>query len=146
MNYKERIERLIHHTKQEDYLNLEYFFNAFVDYVNSVVRFTWQIPMIQEKYAYDVEQRRVSINKLDVARHLDHENAIAMLRALNRHSLQVVGEVFADVDTDDRNAVANFCGDFVNTLFNQGIEGGIDAAVEMADEEEYNPFFDSYLM
>lgn len=56
--------------------------------------------------------------KADEKRHLAHEKAIRSIVQLNNLCKDYKLSVFADIDTNDRYAVADFCRDIVIEIFN----------------------------
>ena len=135
---KQRFEKAVLASRgDEDALMLlKFAADGITEYVNSVCKHFYMAKIIvAEKGWFD---SREEIASLDKSRHFAHGNAIMLLRAVNRQCEKQRIEPFCDVDLNDRYAVANFCGAFVNEVFNHMIGGGIDEAV-MAQEEGYDP-------
>lgn len=99
---------------------------SFPQYANAVINEQITTPIIHSRY--DGEELRNRIAELDTVRRNAHESAIGSLNILNRISAKHGLEPFAAIDTKDRHAVAEFVGQYVNELYNEGINGGMDAA------------------
>jgi len=100
----------------------------FPDYVNNVVNYTTRMPII---YAtMEGQELRDAVMDLDRSRKTAHDTAIVGLSMLNRISDMLGEEPFAEVDTSNRQAVADFCGQYVNETYLLGIGGSMDKTVE----------------
>lgn len=101
---------------------------GFTDYVNVVIREQVMTPIWRQRC--EPEELKDNIEAIDRQRRITHDACIANVNVLNRISGMVGLPPFADIDTSDRYAVADFIGDYVNEVFNGGIHGGMDAAVK----------------
>lgn len=99
---------------------------SFPDYANVVIREQVMTPIWRAKF--DGQEFRDHVQDLDRQRRSAHDSAIMSVNILNRMSQSMGLEPFADIDTNDRYAVADFVGQYVNELYNNGIKGGMDAA------------------
>ena len=88
------------------------------EYVNRVVNQQIILPTL--RFRFEGEEYREHVMELDKSRRNAHECAISGISMLNRQCAKFGIEPFADIDTNDRYAVANFAGKFTNDLFNQG--------------------------
>lgn len=93
--------------------------NRFTDYANVVIRSQymgplWRATLSTEDYISRTEN-------LDKERRMKHNCAIDSVNILNRMSKNFGLPPFADIDTEERNEVADFCGAFVNQVYNKGI-------------------------
>ena len=113
---------------------VEMLLDAYVDYVNTVVKYVYQMDIL--KVSLEGEQLRCEIERLDHRRHDAHEAAIASCTALNRLSLSLGLPEFAPIDTSDRHQVADFAGQFVLELY-FGEIGGMEKAVEFSGGKPY---------
>lgn len=109
---------------------------AFPNYANVVIREQILTPIWRVNLGG--QELRDQIMSMDQRRHSSHENAIASLNGLNRMCESLGMGRFADIDTDDRHAVADFVGDYVNELYNNGIGNGFDEATSQK-HREYDP-------
>lgn len=99
----------------------------FPDYVSQVVHYAQKMPIV---YAtMEGQDLRDAVTDLDRSRKVCHDAAIAGLNVLNRISDRLGLGPFAEVDTNNRTAVADFCGKYVNETYLQGIGGNMDAMV-----------------
>ena len=98
---------------------LESRLDTFRIYVNAVTSMEYRIPIL--KFKMEGESLRDVIMELDKSRKICHDNAIATCSAFNRISEQLGLEPFFEGDTNDRHQVAEFAGEFVNELYQQGI-------------------------
>lgn len=94
-------------------------FTTFPDYANVVIRQQAMIPIWQARY--DGQELRDRISEIDTTRRNMHEAAIASANMLNRMCAKNGLEPFFEGDTNDRHAVADFVGDYVNEVYNHGI-------------------------
>lgn len=101
--------------------------DAFPAYVNAVVRMETMMPIWRARY--DTQEFQDSVQRIDTERKHAHDAAIASVNILNRMSKSLGLEPFAEVDTNDRHAVAEMVGNYVNEVYNHGI-GGFDQAVK----------------
>ncbi len=97
---------------------------AFPEYVNTVVTYQTQIPIVRMRY--EGEDLMERIMAIDRQRHNAHESAISSVNILNRVCEKMGLEPFTAVDTTNRTAVADFVGQFVNETYNGGIGGTMD--------------------
>lgn len=104
---------------------------AFPNYANVVIREQILTPIW--RLNMEGQQLRDQIMGMDQRRRSSHDNAIASLNGLNRMCKRLGIGRFADIDTSDRHAVADFVGDYVNELYNSGIGKGFDAATCQKD-------------
>lgn len=111
--------------------------DSFVGYVNSVIDYAVKIPIAQESHAYDRDRLITEIQQLDHTRHYAHEAAISGCTSLNRLCELKGVEHIAKINTENREEVAQFVGNFVNEMYNETIRGGMDRAVEEAKEQHY---------
>ena len=140
MNYIEKMDEIVKCCSDEfDFKLIEMSIDSFKDYVNSVVDYAVKIPLVRERYSYDLDRVKDEIKRFDQIRHDAHEAAIASLTSLNRFCSAHNLEKLSDVNTNDRYQVAEFVGNFVNQVYNDTIKGGMDKAVEFAQErgDEY---------
>lgn len=109
----------------------------FPRYVDAVIDYAVKGSMLKESCA-SFEQRRAELERLDVSRRKAHDAAIAAVGVINRFCDAYHVEHLTDVDTTDRNAVANFVGNFVLEIYMGEINGkGMDEAVQKADGKQY---------
>ena len=92
---------------------------AFADYSAQVCRQQFALPILYKTLERDELQAEVT--RIDKARRAAQNNAIASLSMLNRLCRALELEPFADVDTGDRHAVAEFVGEYVRQLYAHGI-------------------------
>lgn len=110
--------------------------SRFPEYVNTVVTYQVQMPLI---YAhYDGQELRDRVTELDMSRHNAHECAISSVDQLNRLCGQFGLEPFSTVDTTNRTAVADFAGEFVNETYNNAIGGTMDS-LTLGKRDNYDP-------
>lgn len=107
----------------------------FPNYVNIVIREQIMTPIWKQRF--DGEILRNHIQDIDQQRKIAHDSAISSINILNRLSKNLGLEPFADIDTTDRHTVANFVGQYVNELYNNGIGNTMDDAV-LNKTMEYN--------
>lgn len=107
---------------------------TFPNYVNSVITEQMTIPMIRFRVD-DPEQQGQMRMQIDRNRRICHDAAIDSVNQLNRISVLHGLPVFADIDTKDRTAVQDFCGEYVNQVYNNGIHGGMYESVKNRDRE-----------
>lgn len=108
---------------------------AFPKYANVVIKEQIMTPIWRNRY--EGQDLRDRIQDIDDKRRSAHENAIAATNVLNRLSKNLDLQPFADIDTTDRHAVAEFVGGFVNEMYNDGIGGTFDDATYQK-ASEYN--------
>lgn len=70
---------------------------------------------------YEGQELRDKKMDIDGKRRILHNSAIDSINRLNRLSESLGLGVFADVDTEDRHAVAEYAGQVVNIVYNEGI-------------------------
>lgn len=100
----------------------------FPQYANVIIREQVMMPIWRNRC--EPEEFRQNCMDIDRQRKHTHDAAIDSVNILNRMSKALGLEPYADVDTNDRYAVADFIGNFVNEVYNDGIKGGIDTAVK----------------
>lgn len=105
--------------------------NSMPNYVNSVVNEQIMMPIISARY--DGQDYRDAVMKLDSTRRMCHDNAIIGINMMNRLCENLNLEPFAEVDTTDRHAVADFVGKTVNELYNQGINNNSEQVEKYKD-------------
>lgn len=98
----------------------------FTDYANVVIREQVMQPIWNERCS--TEDANYHRQRIDAERRMKHNGAIDSLNTLNRLSVKMGLPLFADIDTNDRYAVADMVGDYVNEVYNQGIGKGMDGA------------------
>ena len=99
---------------------------TFPDYVNCVIK--EQVLMPIYSYKYEGQDYRDAVQSLDRGRRISHDAAISSVNILNRFSERLGLGKFADVDTSNRYAVADFCGAFTLETFDKGIGKTMDEA------------------
>lgn len=104
--------------------------NSFPEYANTVIRQQQLMPIYQARY--EGQDYRDAIQEMDTRRHNNHESAISSVNVLNRLSKNLGLEPFAEVDTKDRVAVADFVGDYIGDVYKTGTKG-MDAATYQKD-------------
>lgn len=105
--------------REEAFEFLETRLKALPKYVNTVVKESIMLPIWRDRY--DGQELRDKIQDMDAKRKIVHDKAIASLTALNRLSQNLGLGLFADIDTNDRHAVAEYVGEAVNIVYNEGI-------------------------
>lgn len=116
---------------------------AFPDYVNTVVRMETMMPIWRARF--DAPEYQEHVQRIDTERKHCHDAAIASVDILNRVSNNLGLEPFAQVNTKDRHAVAEFVGAYVNEVYLHGINGGFDQAVyemQKIPAEKTKPAYD----
>lgn len=113
--------------KDEALDTLETELTAFPEYANVVIREQIMVPIWRERC--EPEEFRENVQNMDTRRRDAHDNAITSVNVLNRISSKLGLEPFADIDTNDRHAVAEMVGQYTNELYNNGIGGSFDDAV-----------------
>ena len=108
-------------------------FDNFISYANTVI--TQQVMTPIWKARYDGEEFRSKISDIDRTRRMEHDAAIGGVNILNRMCEKLGLEPFADIDTNDRYAVADFIGTYVNEVYNKGIGKTLDSATFNRDRE-----------
>ncbi len=93
--------------------------NRFTDYVNTVIREQYMGPLW--KATLSTENYLDRVQTLDKERRVKHNCAIDSVNILNRISKNFGLPPFADIDTEQRDEVANFCGAFTNQVYNKGL-------------------------
>lgn len=101
---------------------------SFPTYANVIIREQIMIPIWHQRY--EGADFREAVQGLDHTRRIMHDGAVTNLNILNRMSNALGLEPFADIDTKDRYAVADFVGQYVNEMYNNGAKGGLDEAVK----------------
>ena len=91
-----------------------------VDYQNAVIQETAMMPIYTVRYADDPESLRDIRMQMDRTRRINHDAAISDLKKLNRICENYGVEPIANVDTEDRYAVADFIGQFCAEVYEQG--------------------------
>jgi hypothetical protein len=93
--------------------------SRFTDYANVIIREQYLMPLWSATLSTeDCNNNRMNIDR---ERRLKHDCAIDSVNALNRLSEKYGLQPFADIDTTHREEVADFCGAFVNQVYNKGI-------------------------
>lgn len=108
---------------------------TFPHYANVVINEQIMTPIWRARY--EGQELRDKIESIDATRRYAHESAIGAVTALNRFCKNLGLEPFADIDTNDRHAVAEFVGKAVNEVYNAGINNGnnaFDAATYQKDK------------
>lgn len=100
---------------------------SFPNYANIVIKEQVMLPIWQ--FRLEGQEYRDKISGIDKDRKMAHDSAISNLSLLNNISDKLGLEPFAEVDTKDRYAVADFIGQYVNELYNKGIGKTFDDAV-----------------
>lgn len=106
---------------------------AFPNYANVVIREQILTPIWRVNL--EGQDLRDRIMEMDQRRRSSHENAIASLNGLNRMCERLGIGKFADIDTTDRHAVADFVGDYVSEMYNNGTGKGFEAATSTKNRE-----------
>lgn len=109
---------------------------AFPDYANIVIREQVMIPIWRARF--EGQEFRDHVQDMDRQRRSAHDSAIMSVNIMNRMCQNHGLEPFADINTQDRHAVAEFVGQYVNELYNNGINGGMDAAT-LGKRVDYDP-------
>lgn len=109
---------------------------AFPNYVNTVVAYNVKIPLIYARY--DGEELRDRVVRLDTERHNAHEVAIGAVNIMNRVCEKMGLPPFAEVDTTNRAAVADFAGRFVNETYRGDRGGDMDSVAQLREEYDAN--------
>lgn len=118
---------LFDHDADDTYDTLERIFSAFVEYANCVIRMQVMIPIWRSRY--DGEELRDKVQDIDQARHVYHESAISSLKQLNRLCSMYGLPLYADIDTSDRYAVADFVGTWISEIYEDGKSRKMDTTV-----------------
>lgn len=92
---------------------------SFPKYANVVIREQIMMPIWQQRY--EGQEFRDKVQSIDATRRYAHESTISACDILNRMSKNLGLEPFANIDTKDRHAVAEFVGQAVNEMYNDGI-------------------------
>ena len=100
---------------------------SFPDYANIVIREQIMIPIWQ--HSCEGEEYRENVQRIDSQRRSAHNRAISGMNILNRLNKNLGLEPFFDIDTEDRYAVADTVGKYVNEVYNSGIGADFDTAV-----------------
>ena len=146
MTYLEKESRLIEAMNRDNFSKfdgdkdmaydmLERCFDSFPDYANTVIRMQTMVPIWSQRY--DGQELRDRIQDIDQTRRIKHDGAISSLGILNRLSTMHGLEPFADVDTSDRYAVADFVGRFVSETYADGTHTSMDALVKDHPRQEF---------
>lgn len=96
--------------------------NNYVRYVNSVITMELQMVLYQGIRFDDPEKYKDKVIKLDTNRKQCHDIAIISCNQLNRLCEMVNVDKICDFDTSDRYMVADFIGNFINEMYNEGIK------------------------
>lgn len=96
--------------------------NKYVQYVNSVIIMELEMALYQGIRFDDPEKYKDKIIKLDTNRKQSHDIAISSCNQLNRLCETVNVDKICDFDTSDRYKVADFIGNFINEMYNEGIK------------------------
>lgn len=110
-----------------------------VDYVNVVAKQTMESPTIRHRFEEQALRDYVMAN--DRERKMTHDCCIGGMNQVNRLCKRYNIAPMFDVDTNDRYAVADMAGLYVNEIYNNGI-GNMDKAVEhlkTKNEQSYDP-------
>lgn len=113
--------------KDEALDTIETELTAFPEYANVVIREQIMMPIWRERC--EPEEFRENVKNIDTRRRDAHDGAITAVNVLNRISAKLELEPFADIDTNDRHAVAEMVGKYTNELYNNGIGESFDDAV-----------------
>lgn len=108
------------HDEKEAYDTLEGAFASFTNYGSIVIRMETMMPIWKTRCSGADYADRVS--NIDRQRHNAHEAAIVNIRLLNRLSESYGLPPFADINTDDRHAVAGFIGQFMAEIYADGTD------------------------
>lgn len=100
--------------------------SKFSQYANIVISQQHLLPIYRVRY--EGQDYRDHVESLDHNRRTIHNCAIDSVNILNRLSDKLGLEPFSDVDTKDRNAVANMIGDYIVEMYQTGTNGGMDGA------------------
>lgn len=117
-NYLNKLCALFQSMKNDDFmiegaiLQLE----NFPKYIQYVLDYVIKGEVVEETNA-SFEQVREEKELLDRRRKQQHDSAIYALNAINRLCDAYEVKRIADIDTTDRNAVANFVGNFVMEIY-----------------------------
>lgn len=93
--------------------------SKFTNYVNVVIKEQYMGPLWRVKC--EREDYIANMEAIELERKISHDAAISSVDILNRMSENLGIGKFADVDTAHRYTVADFCGTYVNQIFNKGI-------------------------
>ena len=137
MSFLKRQNRLLSALKDSDYAlfdgdrdealdTISSALESFPDYANIVIKEQIMLPIWRERY--EGTEYREKVQEIDSNRRSCHDSAIASISMLNRISEMLHIEPFAAVDTNDRHAVADVVGRYVNELYNNGIGNTFDDA------------------
>ena len=140
MAYLDTLKKLFHEMHGEDFmLNATYMeLNFFTNYVNAVIDYVIKGEIARES-GLSFEQLRAELERLDVNRKKAHDAAISAVSSINKFCDSFGVEHLTDVDITDRNAVANFVGDFILEIYKGEINGGgMDAAVAESNGDAYD--------
>lgn len=115
-NYVEKIEKIysVVATDSEFTEEIAQLERAFPAYVHAVHEYVIRMHEIQTLTGDDYKEAFTDIDK---KRHNCHEAAISSLNVLNRISESFKLGKFADVDTSNRYAVADFCIEYVHQIY-----------------------------
>lgn len=121
--------------------------DRFPEYVQAVVRYDNGVSLA---YAtMEGEDLRDKVQNLDRGRRMAHDCAISAVNILNRAFGRAGLEPFADIDTSDRHAVADFAGRFTIEAFDRQVYGedhAMDRAVQNAKAgSKYTPSMQAVL-
>lgn len=142
MGYLEREKALIGAMEKDNYAlfdgdrdeALDTIANAlesFPNYANSVIHMQVMMPLWQARC--EGQEFRDRVQDADQSRRAAHEGAIASLSMLNRICVKQGLEPFAQVDTKDRYAVADFVGQYVSEVYASGQHRSMDDLVKNQD-------------
>lgn len=106
------------HDATEDILNAT---NSFNEYYNFLVMQPTRITSLSLRY--EGEDYRDAVQKLDSDRKSKHDVAIGKVTQLNRQCENMKLGKFAEIDTSDREAVANFIAGFCAEAINRQTTG-----------------------
>lgn len=135
MDYISKIKEMAKNCQDNlDYDYLELCIDSFKDYANTVIDYATKIEIVKERYSGDIDAKKDAIIRYDTARHNAHEAAISSVAGLNRFCERNNLEPFVKINVNNRHEVAEFVGNFVNQVYNDTIRGGMDKAVELAQE------------
>ena len=135
MPYIQREEALLRKMHDNDYEiwdndknealdDVEKLLKAFPEYSNAVI--TEQQIMPTLRFRLEGQDYRDRVTELDTRRKQCHDAAIDSLNILNRLCQAHDLPKFADVDTKNRYAVADFVGNYTGELYNMGIGNTFD--------------------
>lgn len=115
VKYYEKFQKILNAADAETLELIKDQFSNFAQYSLRVCDYVTKGEIAKKTLGGDA--LREEMQNLDESRHNAHEAAISSLNMLNRLGSSYIGEPFADVDTCDRYAVADFVGEFVQEVY-----------------------------